>query len=165
MKTLCLVRHAKSSWNVAGIDDADRPLLEKGIERTKKVIAYIKLKNVQPSLIISSTAKRAVQTADLFATSFKLKKHNFIINKHLYESDVDQYISCIMELDDAHESVLIVGHNPTITDVVNYFLAEKFYYLPASALVCISFDVKEWMQIINKKPILVFKIFPKEISI
>jgi len=165
MKTLCLVRHAKSSWKVVGIDDVDRQVLEKGIERTKKVIEYIKLKKVQPSLIIASKANRAVQTADLFVTSFKLKKNNFIINKHLYESDVDHYISCIMEVDDIHDSILIVGHNPTITETVNYFLTETFDYLPTSALVCISFDVKEWMQIMNKKPTLVFKIFPKEIVV
>ena len=164
MKTLYFARHAKSSWDFPDLEDADRPIIEKGIRKTKKVIRLLSEKKVKPGLIITSNARRAMETARMYAIGLNYPEEFIEKNPKIYEADTDAMLSIILGLDDVLKSVFLVGHNPAITQTVNYFLKEKFDYLPTSAVVCIEFETDEWNNALDAPRKLVFHFFPKDID-
>ncbi len=83
MKTLLLVRHAKSSWDVAGLDDLERPLNERGKKDAPEMAKRVKERNIHPDIFLSSSAKRAYKTAKLFAKEFGLAKSEIVLEKKL----------------------------------------------------------------------------------
>lgn len=119
MKTLYLVRHAKSDWNNGELLDVDRPLNARGYRDAHFMSKLLKEKKLLPELIISSPAVRAISTALIFARNFNFKHSTIVIKDELYESSVNHYLQCITELDDKIKNVMIVGHNPLLTDLAN----------------------------------------------
>jgi len=114
MKHLYIARHAKSSWEDFTIADHDRPILAKGGERTKKVADAMKAKHLLPDLIISSTAKRAQQTAILLAKGLGYGVENIRFEKNIYHALENDILDELYGLDNNIQSVMIVGHNPTL---------------------------------------------------
>jgi phosphohistidine phosphatase len=161
MKTLHLARHGKSSWDMLGVSDLDRPLLEKGISNTMNMGITIEKKFGKPGLIITSPANRAIHTAIIFARSMNMKMQEVKINEKLYETDASTIIEIIEETNSKIDNLLIVGHNPTFTNLANLFLPSHIENLPTSGVVTIRFDSKSW-NIINKTPIFTEVDFPKK---
>lgn len=161
MKTLFLMRHAKSSWKHAELNDLDRPLLEKGLKRTRTIIEYFLNNDVKIELIICSHALRSADTARIIARAFNVGENNFRIEKGVYTADADLLADQLYDLPESVSNVMIVGHNPAITNLANKFLNEKTDYLPTSGVVAVDFDTNDWDELLSVDFTTRFTIFPK----
>lgn len=161
MKTLYIVRHAKSSWDHPGLGDHERPLLEKGKKRTKYVVDYLLDKGIKPDMIISSHAVRAHETAKIIATGVHYPDKNIVVSRNLYFGYSDNVYDIFYDLSDEVNSLMIVGHNPTFTTFANNFLDQKIDNLPTSGIVGIAFDMKSWSEIHQAASTVQFVISPR----
>ena len=164
MKLLYIVRHAKSSWDFPELSDHERPLLEKGKKRTRKMIEFLKSKKAKPDIIISSSALRARETAGYFAVGLGLSQEDVIIDPTLYHADYERIFDQFIDLSDQNNAVMLVGHNPAFTNFVNLFLVPPIDWLPTSAVVCLSFDTNHWDEIKNSGYEVKFVAYPKLIA-
>ncbi|MCF8230014.1 MAG: histidine phosphatase family protein [Bacteroidales bacterium] len=161
MKTLYIVRHAKSSWDYPDLPDHDRPLLEKGKKRTKKIIDFLLENKVRVDYIISSSAERALETAKFLARAMNYPIEDIKVDPQVYHADVAKLEDQFYDLSDQFQSLMIVGHNPTFTNFANEFLENKIDWLPTSGIVCIEFDTNYWEKIFDVKSKTRFIIYPK----
>lgn len=161
MKTLYIVRHAKSSWDYPDLSDQERPLIEKGIKRTKLVIDFLNSNNVCIDLIISSHAVRAYETAKLIAFGLHYPENEIQKSTGVYQSNVDSLINHLFGLSNKVKSLMMVGHNPTFTSFANYFMDKKIDWLATSGIVCIEFNTEKWEDIMLVKKNTKFVITPK----
>ena len=163
MKTLYLVRHAKSALNDLTIEDYERPLLPKGIKRAQKVAKHLLNEGVKPHLIVSSHAVRAVETAKIFADILGYDPDKMLIDENLYFSGETAMENILYGLDSKIEQVMLVGHNPDMTRFANVFLPDdqKIDYLPTSGVVCVAFQTEKWREIMPAKRNIPFVIIPK----
>lgn len=161
MKELFIVRHAKSSWDYPDLSDHERPLLEKGKKRTRKMIAFLQSKGVKPDLVLTSSALRARETAGYLAVGLGLTKEDIQIEPGLYAADAARIFDVFIDLSDQNNAVMLVGHNPALTNFVNLYLSPPIDWLPTSAVVALSFQTNHWDEI-RKAPFEVkFVAFPK----
>jgi len=161
MKTLYIVRHAKSSWDSPELADHDRPLNRTGIKKTKLVIDYLQNKKVMPDLMISSSALRAKDTAIQIALGLGYPPDKIIIDKNMYHASSDTIFNEIYALSDTIKSVMFFGHNPTLTYFVNQFLEPPIVNLPTTGIVAVEFATDKWTEIGSAKYRNRFTIFPK----
>jgi phosphohistidine phosphatase len=144
LKVLHVVRHAKSSWDYEATADIDRTLKSKGISNAYEISRKLKLIKLIPVKIITSPANRALHTAIIFARVFDLPLEAVEINAMLYESSADKVAGLIRKLNDEYNSVMIFGHNPTFTDLVNSFIKSPIDSLPTSGVVTLKFNAPDW---------------------
>ena len=161
MRTLHILRHGKSTWDLPGISDIDRPLLEKGIINNYFMAEVILQKFPSPELIITSPACRALHTATIIARALKLSTNIIELNKRIYESSASTVLDIIEETASEINCLMIVGHNPTFTELANLFLPQAIDNVPTSGLVTLHFEVKKW-SIIDKTPIFAELNYPKK---
>lgn len=164
MKTLYIVRHAKSSWDHPELDDSQRPLIGKGKKRTQYVINYLLENNVGVDLILSSHAVRAHETAKIIANALQYPEDKILISKSVYFGTPESFFDILYELPEDVNSVMMVGHNPGFTYFANYFLDQKIDNLPTSGIVGISFDMIAWEDIHNSARKVKFVISPKSVK-
>lgn len=147
MKTLYLVRHAKSDKTITGISDFERPLNDRG-QKDAPVMAKILSKKVNsPDLIISSPAVRALTTAELFAPALNYDIAAIKRCEEIYEAGVSTLLKIINEIEDQHNCVIMFGHNPGLTDLFNYLTDNDLINLPTSGIVKIDFDLDSWREV------------------
>jgi len=146
-KVLQVVRHAKSSWDNADIADIDRTLKARGIQNAYEISRKLKLNNRIPDRIISSPAIRALHTAVIFARVFDFPLKNLQINNMLYESSEEIMIEYIKNIPEDCQSVMLFGHNPDVTDLVNHFVKITVDNIPTSGVVSLTFKCQTWNQI------------------
>jgi len=163
MKTLYIVRHAKSSWDYPGLSDDERPLLQKGIKRTKKIASFLKAKNITVDVFISSYAVRAHETAIIIANELGYSDDKIIISQQLYHGGADRIYEELYQLSDHIESAMIFGHNPTFTSFANHFLGEKIDWLPTSAVVAIKINTDKWTELSMAKHRPDFVVYPRDL--
>jgi phosphohistidine phosphatase len=163
MKTIYIVRHAKSSWNMIDMPDENRPLMEKGKKRTRKVVDYLQENHIKVDYIISSHAVRAYETAKILAHALKYPVENIKVESQIYHSDGNGILNQFYNLPDRFDSVMIVGHNPSLTDFVNLFLTSPIDNLPTSGVVCFDFDTDHWGKLPMASRKTKFILFPKEL--
>jgi len=161
MRTLILMRHAKSSWEEPGLGDMKRPLIASGIRKTQLIINYFNNNRITPGLLISSPALRAHETAVLIAKGTGYPVDKIREERKIYDEYIDRILDLIYETPDQFDSLMIVGHNPTITHLANLFLHPGIDQLPTSGVVCISFDTDKWETIPKSQPKEKFVVFPK----
>jgi phosphohistidine phosphatase len=161
MKTIYLVRHAKSSWSHPELSDEQRPLLVKGENNTKLLTDYLNSKEITIDLIISSHAIRAFETARIIAAGLKYPDKNIKIDRQIYYADTDGLYDTFYDLPEKIESVMMIGHNPSITYFVNKFIEQKIDNMPTSGLICISLSITKWNNIIKPQSKELFRFFPK----
>jgi len=165
MKTLYILRHAKSSWAlVEQLPDHERPLLEEGKKRTRKLINYLLTNHIKPELILCSTAKRASETAGYIASALAIENAQIKLIPSLYNAGVEQIFNQFIDLDNSLNSIMIVGHNPSLTNFVNNWLKSPIDWLPTSGLVGIEFDTKDWEELLKAKAEVKFVVFPKQLK-
>ena len=164
MKTLYIMRHAKSSWDNPGLEDYQRPLLEKGKKRTRYVVDYLLEANTTLDLIISSHAVRAHETAKIIANALHYPVDKIVISRNIYFGYPDSYFDVFYDLSDEVESLMLVGHNPGFTTFANYFLDNRIDNLPTSGVVCIAFDMNSWESIHDSKRKTKFVISPRNLK-
>lgn len=161
MKTITIIRHAKSSWEHQ-VTDFERPLKKRGLEDSMLVSRYAKDKINVPNLILSSDAKRAKSTAEIFIKTLNCQHVDFQLNNKLYDFSGNDLIEVINNCDDTVSNLMIFGHNFAITSFVNMYGSLPFDNVPTSGLVSINFDIDNWKNLVPGKT--VFKIFPKDLK-
>lgn len=161
MKTLYVVRHAKSSWSHIDLPDHDRPLLEKGKKRTRKIINFLKEEGVTVDFIISSSAIRASETALYFAKGLNYAANEIKTDPAMYYASAEDIFMQFNDLNDDYSKVMIVGHNPALTNFVNCFIQPPIDWLPTSGVISIKFKTDKWEEIRESKFEIGFVIFPK----
>jgi phosphohistidine phosphatase len=146
MKTLYMVRHAKSSWKHDVIDHK-RPLKGRGKRDAALISEALKDKVKAPERIITSDAVRAHSTAIYFKEAFHVSDSNFTTNHSLYDFSGHQVMTIIKNLDNANDIVMIVGHNHAFTSVANMLGNKYIENVPTSGFVMIEFNEKSWSDI------------------
>ena len=165
MSELYLMRHAKSAWNQPGARDHDRLLTNEGIERTQKIIAFIRKQQINFDLIICSTATRAKNTAIIVASGIHYDNEKIQTEKSLYDSDTDSYFEILEMIPDSIQSVLLVAHNPTISEfLLKISPLPEEQFLPTSGLAGLHMNCDTWKKIRKADARLKFLIFPKMLS-
>lgn len=160
MRTLFTLRHAKSSWDDQGLADFDRPLNSRGIEAARFMGELIYTRGLTPQRIISSPAKRAKQTAVLVAEIGGVGS-KVVYDDRIYEASSLALFNVVRELEDSLESVMIVGHNPGMEDLVR-LLTGSAETLPTAALTKISLRIPRWSALDVRCGKLELVIRPKE---
>lgn len=166
MKTLYIVRHAKSSWSDPLADDFDRPLNERGKRDAPRMGKRLKEKGILPSLIISSPAKRARSTARRIAKELKYKKDDIKEDRKLYHAEEEVILDVIRKLKDKHNSVMLFGHNPGLTNFVNSLQDKEFDLdnLPTCGIAAFQLKIDSWSEIAWGKGTMVFFDYPKRLE-
>jgi len=159
MKSLYIVRHAKSSWEYDGIKDIDRPLKKRGINDAYLISSVLQKKIETPSVFVSSCANRALHTATIFSYSFNFPFANLKISKSLYSFSDGYLIKTVKALDNGYDSAIIFSHDHGISDFVNKFGDKLIEHVPTCGVVGIEFKTKHWKDIKNGKTL--FTEFPK----
>ena len=145
MKSVLILRHAKSNWKEPGIDDHERPLNKRGKHDAPLMGKLLKDEHLLPDLIISSTAKRARSTAKRVAESLGYEG-KITLDRSLYAAEPAAYINVLRHLSNEYTRVLMVGHNPGLEELVNT-LTGKEHIMPTCSLVHIQFSVNSWNEI------------------
>ncbi|HKJ84321.1 MAG TPA: histidine phosphatase family protein [Mariprofundaceae bacterium] len=149
MKRLLLVRHAKSSWKDAGLDDFDRPLNKRGGHDAPMMGARLTKRHIHPDMIVSSPAKRAVQTAEALASSLKVPTQRLIYDRSVYEASTTTLLKVIENLDDEQSCVMLVGHNPAMTLLANALAGHVIDNLPTCGIVDLSINIERWCEVMG----------------
>ena len=161
MKTLLILRHAKSSWDDASLTDHERPLNPRGLKTAPLMGALLKSNKLVPDIILSSTALRAVESARLVANSAEFNKKIPAVAS-LYPGDPISYIETLKTQTSA-QSIMVIGHNPGLEDLV-YTLTGHKHDLPTAALAHVQLPIGHWSQLTPKTKGTLVDIFrPKEI--
>ena len=145
MKTLLLLRHAKSSWNDNTLVDQKRPLNQRGKKDAPIMGKYLKNKKLTPDLIISSTAKRAKDTSKLVAEHCGYNK-DIEESKLLYGTTSRDYLTTIAGISDKHHRVLLIGHNPILEEVLEIVTGEQII-MKTCSLAHISLSINSWSEV------------------
>jgi len=151
MKTLFLVRHAKSSKDDPTLSDKDRPLNDRGRRDAPKMGERLAKRDVEPDLMLSSPAVRALTTAQIFAEELDYNAKNIVVDDRLYATTADDLLEVIHELDDKHKRVMLFGHNPEMSDLAHR-LSDKIGDMPTCAVAEFEFDTKSWTAIGRQTP-------------
>src|SRR5436190_17791042 len=162
MKTLLLLRHAKSSWADASLKDFDRSLNKRGLKDMKTVGKFIRSSGICPELIISSPAERARQTAELLLKWSSLKAE-LRFDERIYEANVDRLLEVIAHVEDSCETVMLVGHNPGMEDLYS-ILTGQMAHMPTATLASIELPVDNWSKVRARGGRSKLLIAPKELG-
>ncbi|MBK9108046.1 MAG: histidine phosphatase family protein [Saprospiraceae bacterium] len=164
MKKVVFIRHAKSSWDEPSLRDLDRPLNSRGLLDAPKMANYLlQSENLKNLAIISSSAKRARQTAFYFAEAFDIKPDEILTDEQLYFGDALDYIKAFYGLDDKFKSCLIFGHNPNIEHLVAQFSNPYLGHAPTCSMFICETSLNLWNAIQAKDFILMKHVYPKMI--
>ena len=145
MKTLLLLRHAKSSWEDTGLRDFDRPLNERGLKAAPLIGREMKRRKLQPELIVSSTAQRARQTIELVTKAAGLTaKVRF--DERIYDASARRLFEIVAEFEQELDGVLMVGHNPGFEQLASLLTGEN-QQLKTASLACIELGLEKWQAV------------------
>ena len=163
MKTLYVVRHAKSSWDDPNAADFDRPLNDRGKHDAPRMGKRLKEKNVHPDLMFSSPAKRALSTCKRIAKELDYPKSKIKEEQKLYHASDDEILSSLQGLNDKHNVVIIFGHNPGLTEFVNSLMSEEknINNIPTAGVVAFELNILSWRQLTWGIGTMIFFDFPK----
>ena len=161
MKTIILIRHAKSDGSISGLKDIDRPLNERGYSDAHKIGMRLRDKFIGKKLFISSPAIRAISTALIFAREINYPQENILVHPELYEAEASIYEKIILSLDNHFGAVYIFGHNPTISHLVGQLSQAPVNELPTCSVSVLNFETDRWSEIYNSKSVLEMQLFPK----
>ena len=162
MKTLLLLRHAKSSKDDTTLRDFDRPLNDRGKDDAKLIGRFIRESSISPDLVISSPAKRATKTTELVLKSAALK-FNVAFDERIYEADLHRLLTVVSQIEPARSVVMLVGHNPGFEDLVEV-LAGRTTRLPTASLAQIDLIVEEWNEVRAGAGKLKWLVTPKDLK-
>ncbi len=161
MKTVFIVRHAKSSWEYP-VDDKDRPLKLRGIQDAHLVASHIADKIEMPEVVYSSVANRALHTCAIFCRTLNYPLEKITIKDGMYDFGGSSLLETIKSCDDSIDRLLVFGHNHAITAIVNTYGDKFFDNVPTSGFVMIQFDTTSWNKLEDGKTVL--KVFPKDLK-
>ncbi len=162
MKTLTIVRHAKSSWNEPGLSDRERPLNKRGKRDAPVMGERIAAAGIRPSLILSSPATRAWTTARVIAEKLTYPVEFLQRENELYLASLNDLLDVVVAQDEGFNSLMVVGHNPGLTDFVNYLSPGLTNNLPTAGVVSVNIDQDHWKLHDQPKTELILHDYPKK---
>ncbi len=162
MKTLYIMRHAKSSWDDESLSDFDRPLNKRGQHAAPLMGKFLNTKSVMPNLIMSSPANRAKMTAQIVADTIGYNSKNIKYEDKIYEANVFDLQGMVLGINKEIDTVMIIGHNPSLTSLINWLGDFYLDNLPTAGIFGLRFNSK-WSQIQPKSAKVIFFETPKRI--
>jgi phosphohistidine phosphatase len=161
MKTLILVRHAKSSWDDPDLPDRDRPLNARGNRDAPKMGKRLAARGVKVDLILSSPAVRAIKTARVLADELDYKLKNIVVDDRLYPGAVDDLLKIVHNLGNHLNRVMLVGHHPALSTLAHH-LSSDITHMPTCAVAEFAFNAKTWPDLHKATLATVAFDFPKK---
>jgi phosphohistidine phosphatase len=161
MKRLTILRHAKSSWDDPSLSDFDRPLNGRGRRSAPEMGRRLKARNERPDLVLSSSARRAITTARMACRELGFPESRIIEDKALYLAPADQILRIVRSLETLADHVMIVGHNPGLTDFANLLSDARIDNLVTASLFVTDFDIEDWSQLTPGAGRFVYYDFPR----
>ncbi|MGB1580665.1 MAG: SixA phosphatase family protein [Nevskiales bacterium] len=163
MKYLWLARHAKSDWGDGSLKDFDRPLNDRGLRDAPAMGRWLVNKGVKPDVMVTSPAKRALQTAELLADGMGFSKAFVFHEPRIYEAHTGELQEIIEESDNGFDHLMLVGHNPAMTQLVNALGGGPLDNLPTCAIAALTYDVTRWVEVETTLPVSAEIWRPKEL--
>ncbi|MDL5048828.1 histidine phosphatase family protein [Oscillatoria amoena NRMC-F 0135] len=161
MKTLYIIRHAKSSWDEPGLSDFERPLNDRGKKDAPRMGKRLNERGINPNLMLSSPAKRALSTCRRICRELHDTEERIKTEKRLYHADSGTIMDVVQNLDNRHHTVMVFGHNPGLTDFVNEIMHANLSNLPTCGVVAARFLTDSWKHVDASNCELLFVDFPK----
>jgi phosphohistidine phosphatase len=163
MKSVIIIRHAKSSWDQPGVEDFDRPLNDRGKEDAPKMAARLLDRKVTIDAFIASPAKRARKTASLFIKEYGGEKEDIILVPELYLAGPEAFYDAIANAPASANTIALFAHNPGITDFANELTDVRIDDMPTCAVFAVKVDIKDWRQFKNAQKQYWFFDYPKSV--
>ena len=164
MRSLLIVRHAKSSWDDADMKDFDRPLNDRGRRDAPAMAKRLIKDGVSIDRFISSPAKRARQTAEFFAEAYGLKHREIHFIPDLYLATLEVFRTVVTALEDKDESVALFSHNPGITAFANILSTVRLDNMPTCAIFAVKAEADHWRDFLSSSPQFWFFDYPKALG-
>lgn len=161
MKTVILVRHAKSDWSDASLSDFERPLNERGKRDAPVMAQRLKDKKIKLDAIIASPAKRAAKTAKCFAEIFDIKKDKIDFKEKLYLAEPSTFYAVIENADNKHDCIAVFSHNFGITDFANMLTNTRIDNIPTCGVFAINVKADKWSDFKDAEKEFLFFDYPK----
>lgn len=163
-KKLVLVRHAKSSWNEPHVDDHDRQLNQRGLKNAPEMGLRLKNQGFSPDYVETSSALRAFSTAKIFCQEINFSLERIMKNPNLYLASISAWLEIIGKLNNDYNSVMLFGHNPGITNLVNQVWGLPIDNVPTCGMIILEFEKIKWEKTISVIPKVAEFDFPKNES-
>ncbi len=164
MKSVFIIRHAKSSWDDPELPDVIRPLNDRGKKASQTIGKYLAKLHEKPDIIISSPATRAYHTAVTVAQILGYRMKSITINPVIYFEGEQGVLNILRALEDRYENVFIFGHEPTCSDLIYNLCGESLTKFPTASIFKIDIDLETWKDIYEAKGKKAFFISPKQIN-
>ncbi|MGJ3236697.1 SixA phosphatase family protein [Marivirga sp.] len=143
MKTLILLRHAKSSWDFPHLNDYDRPLNDRGKRDAPKMAQWLSSQAINADMVLTSGAERAKNTAMVFQEILNVPME---IDDQLYHASRSKLLNIIKQTDNNLNSLILVSHNPGLNDLADYLLSGFPDNIPTAGIVSLKFDINKWSE-------------------
>ncbi len=161
LKTLILIRHAKSSWDNSDLSDFERPLNDRGKKDAPIMADRLHERGIKVDAFISSPAKRAKKTAEQFAKRYKKEGTDLMLKTELYMAGEETFLKLLEKLDDRLDCVAMFSHNPGITDFANSLADVSIDNIPTCGIFAVSIDANKWNKSRDAKKKFLFFDYPK----
>ncbi|MBN8865409.1 MAG: histidine phosphatase family protein [Sphingobacteriales bacterium] len=161
MKTLMLIRHAKSSWNDFSIQDFDRPLNDRGKRDAPMMAQRIREKGLKPDALLASPAKRARKTAEIFAEELDYPRTKIDWIQELYLATPSVFSQVISRVNDEHDFVAVFSHNNGLTDFANQLTNIRIDNIPTCGIFAVKIPITRWSQFPEAEKEFWFFDYPK----
>lgn len=161
MKSVLLIRHAKSSWDDPHQKDFDRTLNERGKKDAPVMAQRLRDKKIPIDAFISSPAKRALSTAKFFVHAYHQKEKDIIIIDALYEAPYDVFFEVISKTSNEYNTIAIFAHNPGITMFANQLTNTRIDNMPTCAIFAVKAEIHKWDQFEKEEKTFWFFDYPK----
>ncbi len=162
MKQLLICRHAKSSWKNPELADIARPLNRRGKRNALLMGERLAARGMIPDFTLSSPAKRAGKTAVRLCKGMKVSRKLISINDAIYDTDSRGLLNVISKTDDRYYRLMLIGHNPELTLLVNHLAPVNIYNVPTCGIVAFSLAVNSWQDVQQAQAELLFFDYPKK---
>lgn len=164
MKSVLIVRHAKSSWGDLTLPDFDRPLNDRGKKDAPEMATRIHDRKISIDTFISSPAKRARKTAAIFAEEYGLSKSDLVLIQELYEAGPEVFFEVIAAAPEKANTIAIFSHNPGISEFVNMLTTTRIDDMPTCGVFAVQAEIKSWQEFRNATKEFLFFDYPKNAS-
>jgi phosphohistidine phosphatase len=161
MKTLLLIRHAKSGWDDASLPDFERTLTGRGKSDAQMMAKRLIKKSIRIDAFVSSPAKRAKKTAEIFMKEFDEDEKKIELISSLYEASVKDFYDAIEIFNDKYDTIALFAHNPGITDFTNSLRCSSAYSMPTCAVFVLEIKSKHWEKFREAEKKFLFFDYPK----
>lgn len=164
MKTLLLIRHAKSSWATPGLEDFKRPLNNRGKEDAPVMAERLLKRKIRINAFISSPAKRAHKTANRFLKAYGLKKEDIILAENLYHAGQEDFLEVIKSAKNKWDTIAIFSHNPGITTFASSLTDIRIDNMPTCAVFAVQVNTDDWSGFEEASKSFLFFDYPKAVT-